>query len=96
MTNDMNTNRSKIATNSFGFELNEFSLDLAYIGELPQRLHRTANMLRQLTDSNGVKLYLVDKIYNEIYFCPNEENVSSHRTSWSISERFLSLFIALW
>lgn len=61
---------------------------MAHIVELPQRLHRTANMLRQLTDSNGVKLYLVDKVYNEIYFCPNEKNASTHRTSWSISEWF--------
>lgn len=75
--------------------MNDFSMDLADIAQLPQRLHKTANILKQLTDSSGVKLYLVDKIYNEIFFCPNGENVSTHRISWNIrSGRTIAAHVA--
>lgn len=60
-------------------------MDLADIAQLPQRMYNTANLLKQLTESTGVKLYLVDKIFNEIYFCPKGDVVSGHRISWSIS-----------
>lgn len=74
-----------MVTTPLNVELNEFSLDLANISDLPPRLLRTASTLRQLTNSTGVKLYLVDRIYNEIYFCPNTESLPVHRISWGIS-----------
>lgn len=66
-------------------ETHDFSMDLADIAHLPQRLHKTANLLKQLTDSVGVKLYLADKTNNEIYFCPTGEvDYGIHRVAWRI------------
>lgn len=77
--------RMRKPPHSIPIVLTDFSMDLADIAQLPQRMYNTANLLKQLTESTGVKLYLVDKIFNEIYFCPKGDVVSGHRISWSIS-----------
>lgn len=63
----------------------DYSLDVADIESLPQQLYKTGLLLREITQSSGVKLYLVDKARNEIYFCSTDEKVTvRNRASWKI------------
>lgn len=74
--------------------MHDFSMNLANIAFLPQRLLKTANLLKQLTDSVGVKLYLTDSVSNEIYFCPTGEvDWGVHRVAWQIGTRINNYYI---
>lgn len=65
--------------------LQDFSLDVADIESLPPRLYKTGRVLSTITQSSGVKLYLVDQAKNEIYFCSADEKVTArNRVSWKI------------
>lgn len=65
--------------------LQDFSLEVADIHSLPQRLYKTGLALSTITQSSGVKLYLVDKAKNEIYFCSADEKTTTrNRISWNI------------